>query len=131
MILTTKKRDREAAMLLSEDILLDNQASQCIFYNESLLHGVVGRDPYTKCGIDGGQSGLQVDRTGRISGFQKIGATVGLAGKASVNILAQVRLINASYGVRYDSALDQYEMDTDSTPMIFTRRTGGHGRRSP
>jgi hypothetical protein len=131
MILTTKKRDREAAMFLSEDILLDNQASQCIFHNESLLHTVVGRDPYTKRGIDGSQSGLQVDRTGRISGFQKIGATVGLAGKASVNILAQVRLVNASYGVRYDSALDQYEMDTDSTPTIFTRRTGGHGRRSP
>ena len=107
MISTAKKRDREAAMFLSEEILLDNQASQCIFHNESLLHGVVGRDPYTMCGIDGGQSGLQVDRTGRISGFQKIGATVGLAGKASANILAQARLV-----------------DTDSTPMIFTRREG-------
>ncbi len=33
--------------------------------------------------------------------------------------------------MRYDSALDQYEVDTDSTPMIFARRTRGHGRRSP
>ena len=95
MISTAKKRDREAAMFLSEEILLDNnQASQCVFHNESLLYGVVGRDPYTMCGIDGGQSGLQVDRTGRISGFQKIGATVGLAGKASANILAQARLVD-------------------------------------
>ena len=96
---------------------------QCIFHNESLLHGVLGRDPYTMCGIDGGESGLQVNRTGRISGFQKIGATVGLAGKASANILAQARLVDAGYGVRYDSILDQYEVDTDSRPMVFTRRT--------
>jgi hypothetical protein len=131
MISTTKKRDREAAIFLSEEILLDNQASQCIFHNEVLLHGFVGRNPYTMCGVDGGQSGLQVDRTGRISRFQKIGATVGLAKKASANILAQARLVDACYGVRYDSALDQYEVDTDLTPMIFARWTRGHGRRSP
>ena len=88
MISTTKKRDREAAIFLSEEILLDNQASQCIFHNEGLLHGFVGRNLYTMCGVDGGQSGLQVDRTGRISRFQKIGATVGLAEKASADILA-------------------------------------------
>jgi uncharacterized protein (DUF4415 family) len=130
-ISATKKRDRETALFLSEEILLDNQASQCIFHNEGLLHGVVGRDPYTMCGIDGSQSGLQVDRTGRISGFRKIGATVGLAAEASANILAQARLVDAGYGVRYDSVLDQYEVDTDSNPMIFARRTRGHGRRSP
>ncbi len=55
-----------------------------------------------------------MDRTGRISGFQKIGATVGLAGKASANILAQARLV-----------------DTDSTPMLFAMRTRGRGRRWP
>eukprot|EP01036_Dinobryon_divergens_P060069 gene60069-80110_t len=84
MISVTKKRDREAAMFLSDEILLDNQASQCIFHNESLLRGVVVRDPFTMCGIDGGQSGLQVD-------------------------IAQARLVDAGYGVRYDSILDQYE----------------------
>ena len=107
MLSVGRMRDKETAMFLSGEILLDNQASQCIFHNESLLHGVVGRDPYTMYGIDGGESGLQVNRTGRISGFQKIGATVGLAGKASANILAQARLVDAGYGVRYDSILDQ------------------------
>ena len=55
-----------------------------------------------------------MDRTGKITGFRNIGATVGLAEKASANILAQARLVDAGYGVRYDSALDQYEVDTDS-----------------
>ena len=68
MVSAGLKRDRETAIFLSGEILLVNQASQCIFHNESLLHGVVGRDPYTMCGIDGGESGLQVNRTGRISG---------------------------------------------------------------
>ena len=63
---------------------------------------------------------------------RKIGATVGLAGKASANILAQARLVDAGYGVRYDSALDhQYEVDTDSRPMIFTRRDRRKGKQSP
>ena len=84
------------------------------------------------CGIDGSRSGLPVDGTGRITGFRKIGATVGLAGKASANIPVHARLVNAGYGVRYDSTLDQYEVDTDSSPMIFTRRRSrGKGKRSP
>ena len=83
---------------MSGEILLDNQASQCIFYYETLLHSEVRRDPCTMCGIDDSQSGLQVARTGRITGFRKIGATVGLAGKASANILAQARLVDAGYG---------------------------------
>ena len=102
-----RNRDRERTLFLYDEILLDSQASQCIFHNESLLHGVTGRDPYNMCGIDGGQSGLRVDRTGEIKGFGKIGATVGLAEKASANILAQARLIDAGYGLRYDSARDQ------------------------
>ena len=73
--------NEEMVLFLNDDeILLDNQASQCIFHHERLLHRVTGRDPYNMCGIDGGQSGLSVDR---------IGATVGLAEKASANILAQ------------------------------------------
>jgi hypothetical protein len=71
--------NEEMALFLNNEILLDNQASQCIFHNERLLHKVIGRDPYNMCGIDGGQSGLRVDRTGEIRGFEKIGATVGLA----------------------------------------------------
>ncbi len=90
------------------------------------------REPYNMCGIDGGQSGLRVDRIGRVLGFEKIGATVGLAEKASTNILAQARLIDAGYGVRYDSSLDQYEVDTDSPrPMVFTRKASRGGKRSP
>jgi hypothetical protein len=83
------------------------------------------------CGIDGGQSGLRVDRIGEIRGFERIGATVGLAEKASANILAQARLIDAGYGVRYDSTRDQYEVDTDSKPMTFTRKVNRGGKRSP
>ena len=83
-------------MFVSEEILLNNQASQYIFHNESLLHEVIGRDPYNMFGIDGGQSGLRVDRTGRMREFGRIGATVGLAEAASANtILAQARLIDA------------------------------------
>ena len=52
-------RDQERTLFLNDEILLDNQASQCIFHNESLLHGVTGRDPYNMCGIDGGQSKLR------------------------------------------------------------------------
>ena len=130
-ISVTRKQEKESAMFLGDEVLLDNQASQCIFHNERLLHGVVGREPYTMCGIDGGQSGLQVNKTGKITGFRNIGATVGLAEKASANILAQARLVDAGFGVRYDSALDQYEVDTDSAPMIFARRTRGRGKRSP
>ena len=74
---------------------------------------------------------MRVDRTGEIKGFGKIGATVGLAKKASANILAQARLIDAGYGVRYDSARDQYEVDTDSKPMKFTRKVNRGGKRSP
>jgi hypothetical protein len=119
------------ALFLNDEILLDNQASQCIFHNERLLHKVTGRDPYNMCGIDGGQSGLCVDRTGEIRGFERIGVTVGLAEKASANILAQARLIDAGYGVRYDSSCDQYEVDTDSKPMIFNRKVNRGGKRSP
>ena len=130
-ISVTRKREKESAMFLGDEIFLDNQASQCIFHNERLLHGVVGRELYTMCGIDGGQSGLLVDRTGKITGFRNIGATVGLAKKASTNILAQARLVDAGYGVRYDSAQDQYEVDIDSVSMIFAGRTRGRGKRSP
>ena len=124
--------NEEMALFLNDEILLDSQASQCIFHNERLLHKVTGRDPYNMCGIiDGGQSGLRVDRTGEIRGFERIGATVGLAEKASANILAQARLIDAGYGVRYDSSCDQYEVDTDSKPMIFNRKVNRGGKRSP
>ena len=123
--------NEEMVLFLNDEILLDNQASQCIFHNERLLHKVTGRDPYNMCGIDGGQSGLRVDRTGEIRGFERIGATVGLAEKASANILAQARLIDAGYGVRYDSSCDQYEVDTDSKPMIFNRKVNRGGKRSP
>ena len=62
--------EEEEDLFLNDEILLGNQASQCIFHNESLLHGVTGRDLYNMCGIDGGQSsGLRVDRTGGIKGF--------------------------------------------------------------
>jgi hypothetical protein len=131
MIAGDFNRDRERTLFLNDEILLDNQASQCIFHNESLLHGVTGRDPYNMRGINGGQSGLRVDRTGEIKGFGKIGATVGLAEKASANILAQARLIDAGYGVRYGSARDQYEVDTDSKPMKFTRKVNRGGKSSP
>lgn len=132
LIAGSRKRGREFTMFLGEEILLDNQALQCIFHNEGLLHGVTEREPCNMYDIDGGQSGLRVDRTGRILGFEKIGATVGLAEKASANILAQARLIDAGYGVRYDSSLDQYEVDTDSPrPMVFTRKASRGGKRSP
>ena len=131
VIARDSNRDQERALFLNDEILLDNQASQCIFHNESLLHGVIGRDPYNMCGIDGAQSGLRVDRTGEIRGFGRIGATVGLAEKASANILAQARLIDAGYGVRYDGVRDQYEVDTDSKPMTFTRKVKRGGKRSP
>lgn len=72
-----------------------------------------------------------MNRTGRISGFRKIGATVGLAGKASANILAQARLVDAGYGVNYDSVLDQYEVEIDLGPIIFAKRARGRGRRLP
>ena len=131
VIAGSRKRGREFTMFLGEEILLDNQASQCIFHNEGLLHGVTEREPYNMCGIDGGQSGLRVDRTGRILGFEKIGATVGLADRASANILAQARLIDAGYGVQYDNSLDQYEVDTDSPrPMIFPRKKSESGRQA-
>ena len=132
VIAGSRERGREFTMFLGEEILLDNQASQCIFHNEGLLHGVTEREPCNMYDIDGGQSGLRVDRTGRILGFEKIGATVGLADRASANILAQARLIDAGYGVRYDSSLDKYEVDTDSPkPMIFTRKASRGGKRSP
>ncbi len=57
--------------------------------------------------------------------------TVGLAEKASAKILAQARLIDAGYGVQYDSTRDQYEVDTDSKPMTFTRKVNHGGKRSP
>ena len=72
-------RERERAMFHKDEILLDNQVSQCIFHNKGLLHGVIGRDPYSMCGIDGGQSGMRVDQTRKMRGFGRIGATVGLA----------------------------------------------------
>jgi hypothetical protein len=56
---------------------------------------------------------------------------VGLAEKTSANILAQARLIDAGYGVRYDSSCDQNEVDTDSKPMIFARKVNRGGKRSP
>ncbi len=129
VIAGSRKRGREFTMFLGEEILLDNQASQCIFHNEGLLHGVIEREPYNMCGIDRGQSRLRVDRTGRILGFEKIGATVGLAEKASANILAQARLIDAGYGVRYDSSLDQYEVDTDSPSRERDQESADSGRR--
>ena len=131
MIRRKRSSDEEMTLFLNDEIFLDSQASQCIFYNERLLHKVIGRDPYNMCGIDGGQSGLRVDRIGEIRGFERIGATVGLAEKASANILAQARLIDAGYGVRYDSTRDQYEVDTDSKPMTFTRKVNRGGKRSP
>ena len=129
-----RKRSLNERMVLffNDEILLNNQASQCIFHNERLLHRVTGRDRYKMCGIDGGQSGLRVDRTGEIRYFERIGATVGLAEKAAANILAQARLIDAGYGVQYDSTCDQYEVDTDSKkPIIFTRKVNRGGKRSP
>ena len=74
------------------------------------------------CGIDGGHSGIVVNRTGNMAGFERIGATVGVAGRASANILAQARLVDAGYGVRYDGARDLYEVDTDSGQITFTRK---------
>ena len=118
-------------MFHKDEILLDNQVSQCIFHNKALLHGVIGRDPYSMCGIDGGQSGMRVDQTRKMRGFGRIGATVGLTEQASANIVAQARLIDAGFGLRYDSALDQYEVDTDSTPIKFTRKASRGGKRSP
>ncbi len=122
LIRRKRSGDEEMTLFLNDEILLDNQASQCIFHNERLLHQVIGRDPYNMCGIYGEQSGLRVDQTGEIRGFERIGATVGLAEKASANILVQARLIDAGYGVRYDSTCDQYEV-----PMTFTRKVN-HGR---
>jgi hypothetical protein len=55
MIRRKRSGDEEMTLLLNDEILLDNQASQCIFHNKRLLHKVIGRDPYTMCGIDGGQ----------------------------------------------------------------------------
>ena len=126
-----ESRDRQSTMFLSDEILLDNQASQCIFHNEGLLHGIVGRDPYNMCGIDGGHSGIVVNRTGNMAGFERIGATVGVAGRASANILAQARLVDAGYGVRYDGARDLYEVDTDSGQITFTRKVMRGGKLSP
>ena len=40
-------------------------------------------------------------------------------------------MVDAGYGVRYDSALDHYEVDTNSRPIIFTRRNREKGKRSP
>ena len=60
VIAGSRKQGREFTMFLGEEILLDNQASQCIFHNEGLLHGVTEREPYNMCGIDRGQSGLRV-----------------------------------------------------------------------
>jgi hypothetical protein len=74
---------------------------------------------------------MRVDQTGKMRGFGRIDAAVGLAEQASANILAQTRLIDAGYGVKCDSALDQYEVDTDSTPMTFTRKATRGGKRSP
>ena len=74
---------------------------------------------------------MRVDQTGKMRGFGRIDAAVGLAEQASANILVQTRLIDAGYGVKYDSALDQYAVDTDSTPMTFTRKATGGGKRSP
>jgi hypothetical protein len=54
---------------------------------------------------------------------------VGLAKKASANIFAQARLIDPGYGVQYDSIRDQYEVDTDSKPMIFTRKVKRENKR--
>jgi hypothetical protein len=71
LIAGSRKRGREFTMFLGEEILLDNQALQCIFHNEGLLHGVTEREPCNMYDIDGGQSGLRVDRTGRILGFKK------------------------------------------------------------
>ena len=61
VIARDSNRDQERALFLNDEILLDNQASQCIFHNESLLNEVTGRDPYM-CGIDGGQSGRPTAR---------------------------------------------------------------------
>ena len=63
MVSAILKQDRETAMFLSGEIILDDQMSQCIFQYDNLLHGILERDSYTMCEIDGGQSGLQVERT--------------------------------------------------------------------
>jgi hypothetical protein len=83
------------------------------------------------CGIDGGHSGIVVNRTGNMAGFERIGVTVGVAGRASANILAQARLVDAGYGSRYDGACDLYEVDTDSGQITFTRRVMREGKLSP
>jgi hypothetical protein len=116
------KRNRESAMFLSSDeILLDNQASQCIFHNERLLHSVVDR-PLQNVQDRRGSVRTACRPDWEDTGFGRIGASVGLAENASANILAQARLIDAGYRVRYDSNLDQYEVETDSVPMTFTRK---------
>ena len=66
-----------------------------------------------------------------MAGFERIGATVGVAGRASANILAQARLVDVGYGVRYDGARDLYEVDTDSGQINFTRKVMRGGKLSP
>ena len=44
MVSAILKQDRETAMFLSGEIILDDQMSQCIFQYENLLHGILERD---------------------------------------------------------------------------------------
>ena len=56
---------------------------------------------------------MRVNRVGSARLFSKIGATIGVAEKASANILAQANLVDVGYGVTYDNTRDWDGMGWD------------------
>ena len=123
--------DQHVLFFAENEILLDNQASQAIFRNAELLHSLRERTPYKMGGIDSTQKGLLIEQTGSMLGLRKIDGSIGIASSASANVLAQARLIDAGYSVKFDDAADSYTVETDIGAMCFTRRRLRNGKLSP
>jgi hypothetical protein len=128
-----KREDRVSDKIFFVDIevLLDNQASQSVFKNATMLYGVKDIIPYYLGGIDSGASaGLKVTRAGSLRDLSGVDGEIGVATSAAANVLSKTRLVDAGHEVSYDTENDVYHLKGDSHNHVFSRREFQNGKKS-
>ena len=120
----------DRVLFAGTEVLLDNQASQSIFQNESMLHAVCDIIPYRLGGIDGTvKSGLKVSKAGSFRDLSGVAGKVGFSSGAAANVLSKTKLIDAGYVITYDNVLDEYRLTGDEQFYVFSRKLSQHGKK--
>lgn len=114
----------EMCMFTPTEVLLDNQASRCMFHNENLLKEVENMSGFKLGGVNKTAKPLEVTKGGR---FRGLPVTVGVHRDGAANILSKTQLLDAGERVSYDQINDVYVLNED---MIFSRKQLEDGRKS-